>query len=185
MENDFWIVTPRLVLRPWREDDRPVFRGYVSDATMMEYITGGEAWSEETIDAFFARQARHLDERGYCVGAVEQRGSGEVIGVAGLQPQTGSGDDELAWWIARERQGHGFASEIGSACLRYGLDVLRRPRIVAIAHPDNLASIRVMQKIGMRYLDTASAHALEPRYPDEPVTRYVAESLQQVPEEKK
>lgn len=72
-------------------------------------------------------------------------------------------------------QGQGFASEIGAACLRYGLEVLKRQRIVAIADPDTAASIRVMEKIGMRYLETVSALSLEARYPDEPVVRYAAE----------
>lgn len=174
MKSGFHIDTPRLSLRPWREEDRSAFAALASDPDMMRYVSGGKPWTDSEVDAFFGRQARNLQERGYCVGAVTLRGHADVIGVAGLQPQVLAGDDELAWWIAREWQQRGFATEIGGACLRYGLDVLGRKRIVAIADAENLASLRVMEKIGMRYLDTVSAQSLEARYPDAPVARYVS-----------
>lgn len=170
----FHIETQRLSLRPWRETDHDAFKALAADPEMMRYVSGGVPWSQAAVDAFFERQARNLRERGYCVGAVTLRGHADVIGVAGVQPQLLAGDDELAWWIGREWQQRGFATEIGAACLRYGLDVLGRRRIVAIADPRNLASLRVMEKIGMRYLDTVSAQTLESRYPDEPVARYVS-----------
>ncbi|HEX7031074.1 MAG TPA: GNAT family N-acetyltransferase [Gammaproteobacteria bacterium] len=174
--NEFRIETPRLLLREWQSDDRGAFTAFVSDSEMMRFITAGKVWEERQIDEFFERQARNIEEGGYCMGAVVLEETGEVIGVAGIQPHRLAGDDEIGWWIARPLQGQGFASEIGAACLRYGLDVLKRQRIVAIADPGNVASIRVMEKIGMRYLDTVNARSLEARYPDEPVVRYVAES---------
>ena len=172
----FRIETPRLVLRPITGDDRVTFERFVADADMMRYISGA-AWDAEQVDEFFARQARNLAECGYCVGAVTLRDSGLMIGTAGIQPQRLSGDDELAWWIAREWQRRGFATEIGAACLRYALDVLGRDRIVAIADPDNRASLLVMERIGMRYLDSPLACELEARYPGKPVARYIAEQL--------
>lgn len=170
----FRIETSRLILRPMTDEDRETFERFVADADMMRYITGA-AWRAEQVDEFFERQARNLAERGYCVGAVTLRDGGMMIGVAGIQPQQLSGDDELAWWIGREWQQRGFATEIGAACLRYALDVLALSRVVAIADPDNHASLRVMEKIGMRQLDSLPANALEARYPGNPVARYVAE----------
>lgn len=172
--NEFTINTPRLSLRAWQEADRDAFRSFCTDREMMRYISAGRPWSEDQIDEFFARQACNMNEGGYCMGAVVLNATDGVVGVAGVQPHRLAGDDEIGWWITRPLQGQGFASEIGAACLRYGLDVLKRERIVAIADPDNIASIRVMQKIGMRYLDTVSAQLLEARYPDEPVVRYAA-----------
>lgn len=172
--NEFCIETPRLLLRAWKSGDRDAFRTFVSDSEMMRFITAGKAWEERQIDEFFERQARNMNEGGYCMGAVVLKEAGEVIGVAGIQPHRLAGDDEIGWWIGPSFQRQGFASEIGAACLRYGLDVLKRQRIVAIADPENAASIRVMEKIGMRYLDTVSARSLEARYPDELVVRYVA-----------
>lgn len=174
MTRGFHIETSRLSLRPWRDADRDAFAALAADPEIMHYVNGGASWTAAEVDAFFERQARNLREGGYCVGAVTLRGHPEVIGVAGVQPQLLAGDDELAWWIGREWQQRGFATEIGAACLRYGLDVLGRRRIVAIADPRNHASLRVMEKIGMRYLDTVNAHTLEARYPDEPVARYVS-----------
>lgn len=169
----FCIETPRLLLRTWKSEDRDAFRAFVSDAGMMRFITAGRTWNESQVDEFFARQARNIDERGYCMGAVVLKETDGVIGVAGIQPHRLAGDDEIGWWIGPSFQRRGFASEIGQACLRYGLDVLKRQRIVAIADPANAASIRVMEKIGMRYLDSPRACTLEARYADEPCVRYV------------
>lgn len=173
----FRIDTPHLSLRPWRAADRAVFAAFVADSDMMRYVTAGQPWNDAQIDAFFARQARNLEETGCCVGALTLCGQDAVIGVAGLQPQRLAGDMELAWWVARDWQQRGFATEIGGACLRYGLNVMARGRIVAIADPENAASIRVMEKIGMRHLDTPRANTLEDRYPDAPVVRYVADRI--------
>ena len=175
MNTEFRIDTPRLQLRGWTDRDRDAFRGFVSDREMMRYISAGRTWSEKQVDEFFARQARNVAERGYCMGAVVLRETDEVIGVAGVQPQRLAGEDEVGWWIGTAWQRQGFATEAGGASLAYALDVLQRSRVVAIADPENIASIRVMQKIGMRYLDTVSGHSLEARYPDKPVVRYVAE----------
>ena len=52
-----------------------------------------------------------------------------------------------------------------------------RDRIVAIADPDHRASLLVMERIGMRYLDSLPAGEMEARYPGKPVARYIAEQL--------
>jgi len=172
MPQPFRITTPRLQLRGWKVTDRPAFERLVNDSEMMRFISDGAPWNEAKISEFSTRQAHNLERHGYCIGALILQETNEVIGVAGLQPQLLAGEDELAWWVGRDWQRRGYASEIGLACLRYGIDVLRRRRIVALAHPANKASLRVMRNIGMHYLDTVNARSLEARYPDTPVARY-------------
>jgi hypothetical protein len=58
---------------------------------------------------------------------------------------------EIGWWLAPRWWGRGMGTEVGRAVLRFAFEVAQLPRVVAIAHPQNLASIRIMQTIGMMF----------------------------------
>jgi len=148
----FAIESERLVIRPWQESDREVFRAFTSDERITRYLGRGPVWSGEQNDEFFARQQRHLENRGFCMGAMTRKSDGRVVGVAGLQPLRVGTDVETGWWVAPDCWGLGYAAEAGAAATDYGLNVLKLPRVVAIAHPDNAHSLRVMERIGMSYV---------------------------------
>jgi ribosomal-protein-alanine N-acetyltransferase len=78
---------------------------------------------------------------------------GETIGSCGLQPLEIGGRDEVevGWWLARGCWGKGLATEAARSVLRYAFERAGLARVIAIAMPENLASRRIMEKIGMRY----------------------------------
>jgi len=170
------VESPRLYIRPWEPADRPAFTRLVSDADMMRYISFGRAWDEAHIDAYFTRQQDYLERHGCCVGAVVLKESGAVIGVAGIQPQDRSGLFELAWWIWKDYWNRGLATEAAIALKDYAFSVMRLTQIVAIADVPNVASCRVMQKIGMRYEGRRNAHDLAERHPEVEVVFYVLDN---------
>ena len=173
----FEVEGPRIFIRPWRPEDRSVFIAkFVQDADMMRYINQSQPWEEAKIDAYFDRQRKFLVACGCCVGAVVSKADAAVIGGAGIQPQDLSGDFEFAWSIWKEHWGAGLATEAALALKDHAFRVMRLPRIVAIADVPNQASIRVMQKIGMRYDGVMNAHSLAERYPDVDVVRYVLDN---------
>lgn len=172
----FRIETARLLIRPWEAADRPAFTRFVSDPDMMRYISFGRAWDEDRIDAMFARQRGFLEKHGCCVGAAVLKESGAVAGVAGIQPQDISGYYELAWWIWKDWWNRGYATELALALKHHALNVMKLPCIVAIADVPNKASIRVMEKIGMRYEGLRNAHDLAERHPDVEVVLYLADN---------
>jgi RimJ/RimL family protein N-acetyltransferase len=173
----FEVESPRLFIRPWRPEDRPVFSAkFVQDADMMRYINRGQPWEEAKVDGYFERQRKFLAACGCCVGAVVSKADGQVIGGAGIQPQDLSGDFEFAWSIWKEHWGSGLATEAAAALKDHAFRVMRLQRIVAIADVPNLASIRIMQKIGMRYDGVMNARDLAERYPDVEVVRYVLDN---------
>jgi len=143
---------------------------------MMRYINHGQPWEETKVDGYFERQRKFLGACGCCVGAVVLKQSQEVVGGAGIQPQDLSGDFEFAWSIWKEHWGLGLATEAASALKDYAFRVMRLRRIVAIADVPNLASIRIMQKIGMHYDGLMNARDLAERYPDVEVVRYVLDN---------
>jgi ribosomal-protein-alanine N-acetyltransferase len=173
----FEVESPRLFVRPWRPEDRSVFmQKFVQDPDMMLYINHGRPWDEAKVDAYFERQRKFLGACGCCVGAVVLKENQAVIGGAGIQPQDLSGDFEFAWSIWKEHWGRGLATEAAAALKDYAFRVMRLQRVVAIADVPNLASIRIMQKLGMRYDGVVNAHDLAERYPDVEVVRYVLDN---------
>ena len=76
------IETPRLLLRPWRESDMPLFAEQNADPAVMQYLTG--VLSREASDAYARRAQQHFADHGFCKWAVEAPGVAPFIGAVGL-----------------------------------------------------------------------------------------------------
>jgi RimJ/RimL family protein N-acetyltransferase len=83
-----------------------------------------------------------------------ERDSSEIIGVAGLLPcdALGADDLELGFILAKEVWGRGFGREIGEGQLALGFRKMARRRLLALVHPDNASSRRVIEKLGMAHV---------------------------------
>lgn len=152
----FFFPTPRLVVRTWRDADRPSLVQMVTNLEMMRHIGDGRLWSASRIDDFLDRQRQHLDRHGVCFGAVADTGSDRVIGLAGMQ-RLDTGDFELGWWIWKDYHGQGLAVEAIRPFLIHARDVMELDRLVAVIDPPNSASIRVAEKLGMVFEHQVSA----------------------------
>jgi [ribosomal protein S5]-alanine N-acetyltransferase len=170
----FRIETARLALRAWRAGDRPALERMAGDVEMMRYVTAGRLWRPDEIDGFLARQARYLTDHGCCIGPMTRLETGDIVGIAGIQPIDLPGEFELGWWVWKEHWGHGYASEIAQALLRYTETVMRLPRVVAVIDPLNAPSIRVAEKIGMCFERTMSARETVARRDDVEIALYVS-----------
>jgi len=168
----FRVESERLVVRPWHHDDLAVLRRLAADARVMRYVGDGSPWTVAQIAEFLARQATALAADGFCLGAVVDRASGEPIGLSGLQRLGSTGEIEIGWWLSPERWGAGLAAEAGRALVRFAFESLRLPRLVAISHPDNAASIHVMERLGMEPLGLTTGRELGLRHPDVEVIVY-------------
>lgn len=152
----FYFPTPRLLIRPWLDADRPALQQMVTDQEMMRHIGDGSLWSEARIDDFLTRQQQHLKRHGVCFGAVALADSGRVVGLAGMQ-KLDTGDFELGWWIWKDYRGQGLAVEAVLPFIRHARDVMQLNRLVAVIDPPNSASIRVAEKLGMVFERRMSA----------------------------
>lgn len=168
----FRLETERLLIRAWRPDDRAAFVAIHADSEVTRYIHGGVPFDDREVDAYLERQARQLAELDMCMGALVERSSGEVIGVAGVQPLGTTGDLEIGWTLARPAWGKGYAREAGRAAMAHVLETLRRPRVVAIIDCGNQASKRVAVSLGMEYDRTYTGSELGHRMPEIVVERY-------------
>ena len=146
------LETPRLILTTWRDDDWFAFRPIATDPEVMRHITGGEPWTDDRIQDFVSRQQRLYEERGFCRWKLIDKSNGELAGFCGIGYFHQAGDHpEIGWWLARRYWGKGLASEAARVALRDGFERVRLERIVSVARPENRASTRIMEKLGLAF----------------------------------
>ena len=133
----------------WKAEDWKGFRRIATDPIVVHYLGTGKAWPDERIQEFVVRQIANWRECGCCLWKLREKRTGNFIGICGLQPLAGTAEIEIGWWLGPARCGQGLAKEAGREVRRFGFEVAKLVRIVAIAQPANRASIRVMVKTGM------------------------------------
>jgi RimJ/RimL family protein N-acetyltransferase len=146
------IETARLIIRPWRDDDRVPFAAMGADADVMQHLGPimDRADSDAVVDRLIAIQA----VIGHTFWAVERRDTGAFIGFCGLKMAplgiAGlSGFPEIGWRLARHAWEQGFASEAAKASLDWGW-AQGFARIISMTVPANTRSQAVMQRIGLQ-----------------------------------
>ena len=145
------IRTPRLILRPWRTSDLPLFAEQNADPEVMMYLNG--VLSRQQSDAYVERAQAHLAEVGFCKWAVEAPGVASFIGAVGLTrvkfEATFTPALEVAWRLHRHFWGHGYATEAAQASIEDGFKRVGLKEIVSMTALGNSASQRVMLRLGM------------------------------------
>jgi len=98
--------------------------------------------------------ARAASELGFSLWWWRERASGELVGQVGLNAAEIDGVPvvEVGWSLSPQRWGKGFASEAAAASLAFGFERIELERIVSFTMVENLASRRVMERIGLRYV---------------------------------
>lgn len=167
----FTLDTERLLIRPWSEADRPVFKSMMAHPDVTQYVHRAQPYTDQEVDDFFARQTRQLAEHDLCMGALVEKSTGTVIGIAGVQPL---GEDlEIGWILGRESWGRGYATEAGAAAMRHVLHTVGRSRVVAIIDPENEPSKRVAARLGMVWDGRYTGAQLGHRTPEIVVDRFI------------
>jgi RimJ/RimL family protein N-acetyltransferase len=143
------ILTPRLLLRAWTEDDVKGLADIYADPESVRYL---RFFDLEGTRQQVERFKSHWQRRGFGLWAVEELASGRFIGRIGLMRHddwiASPHDAEVGWVLARDTWGQGLASEGGAAALEFGKQ-LGLKKFISIAHVDNAASQRVMEKLGL------------------------------------
>jgi RimJ/RimL family protein N-acetyltransferase len=147
------IETERLVLREWRDADLEPFARINADPEVTTFLNGGQPMTLEQTQATIDRVRRHWDDHGYGWFAADLKETGAFIGFIGLHipvflPEVLPAV-EIGWRLDRSVWNRGLATEGARASLRFGFEDLDLDRIISIRHRDNLASGRVMDKLGM------------------------------------
>jgi ribosomal-protein-alanine N-acetyltransferase len=150
------LTTERLRLRPFTPADRDAIHAVYSDPEVMRYVGHGAHRTPAETAAALRVYREVLERRGFSFLAVTDRETGALIGDGGLHPL---GEDiELGYTLARSAWGRGYATELGRALLAYAFETLGADRVIAQVEPDNAASRHVLEKLGMRAIETRTAY---------------------------
>ncbi len=145
------LETERLCLRPLSMDDLEDVHRMHSDPETIRYASGRVKSREESLE-WLKRAIDSYETNGHGFWAVELKPSGDYVGHAGLLAQIVDDvpETEIAYWILRKHWGRGLATEAAIASRDHGFRTLGRSRLISIIHPDNGASRRVAEKVGLR-----------------------------------
>jgi RimJ/RimL family protein N-acetyltransferase len=151
------IATERLTLRPYEPGDRAAFVALFTDAEVMRHVDRG-VLEPAAAGALFGRVFTHVyAPRAFDVWAVFEKAGGAYAGHAELKPRSDElarpGELEVVYVLGRAHWGRGLATELASALVTHGLRALRAPRVCATVAPENGPSIRVLEKVGMSYVE--------------------------------
>lgn len=146
---DAVIDTGRLTLRPFVPDDLDVFYELGSRPEIIRYAQATPIASLEAAREFMHAAPFHdYATYGYGRFACVWKPTGAVIGFSGIKFVPEIADNELGYRFLPEYWGRGLATEAGRASIEFAQSVLGLKRLVALVHPDNAASARVLGKLG-------------------------------------
>lgn len=148
------INTEHLLLRPFCESDSEAMYRIQSNPEMVKY-TPDEPWNSIDNANEFIKLTQWLYELDHHTFrhffAIIEKESENLIGYCGVGGiEYDRTENEVFYAIEKEYWGKGYATEVGKAMLEYGFIQLGLPKIIAAVHAENSASIRVVEKIGLK-----------------------------------
>lgn len=153
-----YLETERLLLRHFTPDDVDSLVELNGDPAVMRFINGGIPTPREMVEREILPGYLEAYERypGFGHWAAIERATGAFLGYVGLEPEEGRPPEEaaLGYRVRPSTWGKGYATEGARALIRRGFTELGVERVFAVTYQDNLASRRVMEKLGMRLVRT-------------------------------
>ena len=149
-DTHFEIVTPRLQLREMNSMDAPKAFELNNDPEVVRF-TGDKPFTSIADAERFIRSYDDYRRFGYGRWAVLLKESNEWIGWCGLKYHPLKDETDIGFRILRRYWNKGYATEASKACLVFGFEQLHLDCIVGRVMKENLASIRVLEKTGMKF----------------------------------
>ena len=148
----FKLTTERLFLRHFRpQDDEAMYRIFC-DPEVMRFSDGVK--DKEWVQAWLDQCHERYQNWGFGPYAVVDLSNQDVIGYCGLfffPELDGQAETEIGYRLARSAWGKGYATEAARAVRDYAFNTLGIKRLIALIDPSNFSSVRVAEKIGMKY----------------------------------
>ncbi|WP_060874318.1 GNAT family N-acetyltransferase [Myroides odoratus] len=142
--------TPRLLLRELQPTDAQSFYALNANPNVIRY-TGNTAFATVEEAKEFLENYNDYKLNGYGRWAVILKDSGQFIGWCGLKYDGDTQQTDIGFRFFEEEWGKGYATESAEACLRIGFDQLGLACIIGRAMKANIASICVLEKLGLTY----------------------------------
>jgi RimJ/RimL family protein N-acetyltransferase len=151
--------TDRLFIRPFNDDDVEDVYILRSNQEIMRFIREPQKFSESERWLKLISSRWKTERYGFC--AVVEKAKNEFIGWCGLWYLSETDEIEVGYAISKKHWGKGYATEAAQEFLRYGFNELKLEKIVSVARAENKASVRVMEKLGMKFVTFGVFYGVE------------------------
>jgi [ribosomal protein S5]-alanine N-acetyltransferase len=146
------LETQRLILREFKQEDTQKLVSILANSKVMKFSPTGilsMSQTQEKVESFITSYKKY----GFGKWAVILKESSELIGYCGIAVETIDYQDEreIGYRFDSKFWGKGLATEAASAALEYGFEKFQLPYILGIVEPSNTASVRVLEKVNMKY----------------------------------
>ena len=145
------LSTERLYLRPLESSDLDRLAEIYSNPDVMRFIGTGVTFSRTQTEKSIENWKTYEGKYGFANWAVIKKEGDVLIGKCGLSWLSDNSDVEISYLFDEPFWGMGYATEISKAVLNYGFEKCGLNRIVAMAYPQNSPSIKVIEKLGMKF----------------------------------
>lgn len=154
----FTLQTDRLTLTPFAEADLPELHALFTDPDVRRYLMDDlvveKTWTADVVE----KSTAMFRDIGYGLWAVRKTGQRPIIGFCGYwRFEHLKHPLQLIYGLLPNWWGRGLATEAARTMLDYGFDAVGFTEIIAATDPPNLASVRVMERLGMAHLETDEA----------------------------
>jgi RimJ/RimL family protein N-acetyltransferase len=146
------LETDRLVLRRMSVDDAEFELRLLNEPSFLRFIGDRGVRTLEDARAYILKGPVDMYERlGFGLYITELKGEGVPIGICGLVKRDFLADVDIGFALLPAFWGQGYAHEAAAAVMEYGKGALGLKRIVAITNPENHSSIRLLEKLGLKF----------------------------------
>ncbi len=143
------ISSARLTLRPFRTTDVLALHTILSAPDVLMFRPDPTPPPLARIEPMIDRFLAHWAARGFGIWALTKRDTGDFMGYCGLRVLDETGEVEVDYLMGPDYWGLGYATEAAEMAIAFGFARPEIDRIIGLAHPDNIASCKVMEKNGM------------------------------------
>ena len=146
------LETQHLIVRHLRVDDLADLLEVCGDPDVMLYMGDGRPLSREQTEKWIEKSQVNYRQHGFGCFAVVARESHKFVGFCGLvNPSFGKVPEaEIIYALKKEHWGQGLAREVAGAMIEFGFGQCHLQRIVATIAPENSASVRIVERLGLK-----------------------------------
>ena len=145
---DLPLVSERLILRRPAASDAPAIAAAVTDPDILAFLPLlPDPYTLPDAERWIAEAEESFGRTGICDLVICRASDGLLVGVVGFRPRS-DGTVETGYWIAKKHRGHGYAAEATRRLATHAFERLGYRRVVAAVKHENIASQKVLARIG-------------------------------------
>jgi RimJ/RimL family protein N-acetyltransferase len=146
------LETDRLRLELYTERDKSEFIGLLTDPLVMRFVDKGPLNLHQAEELWLKLMMEFYPDGVDTIWAVFAKDDDRYVGNASLRPRPERQKDwEIGYYLKPAEWNSGFATEIASRLVRHGFDVAGLDEIYATVDKENIASIKVLEKCGLKF----------------------------------